>query len=80
MSPVFSILLRILGALLLGFLISLIVTGVWKSKLRSVRSEHGARRYMKTDTFRLYGKTDTFLYRTTDKTAKPRENRDAGNG
>ena len=61
---------KILIALAVGFLISLIVTSVMKGKLRSVRKERAAARYLQKDTFRLNRQQDLFLYAETSVTRK----------
>ena len=61
---------KILIALAVGFLISLIVTSVMMGKLRSVRKERAAARYLQKDTFRLNRQQDLFLYAETSVTRK----------
>lgn len=51
----------------IAFIISLIVTGVMKGKLKTVHSQFAADNYMKQDSIRLTKKNDLFLYSHVDR-------------
>lgn len=72
---VFSSLLIALG---IGFVISLIVTGMMKSSLKTVRSQSAADSYTIKDSLQLTKESDLFLYRHIERTEKPK-NTNSGN-
>ena len=55
----------------IGFVISLIITGIMKSKLKTVRSQSAADIYVKKGSMQITGKNDLFLYRHVDRRKKP---------
>lgn len=65
------------AALGIGFLIALIVTGVMRSKLKSVYSQPAAGRYVKKGSMKLTKEKDLFLYRHIDRTERPKESSSA---
>lgn len=73
-----DILFYIFVALVVGFLIALIAVLAMKGQLKSVRFQSQANNYIKEGTFRLTESTDTFLYRTVTRTARPKENSSSG--
>ncbi len=62
----------------IAFVISLIVTGVMKSKLKTVHSQSGADTYVKRGGLKLTKENDLFLYRHIDRREKPKEEESAG--
>ncbi len=66
-----------LGALIIavvaGFVIALIVTGIMRIGLHSVYSQPKADSYMKRDSLRLTKEYELFLYKNVSRTAKPKE-------
>ena len=54
----------------IGFIISLIITGAWKSKLTSVAFQTRATSYMKPGSLNISDSRDFFLYRTVDRREK----------
>lgn len=66
-----------LGALLIavvaGFVVSLIVTGIMRLSLHSVFSQTAADSYMKKDSLRLTKNYDLFLYKNVTRTERPKE-------
>ena len=60
-------------ALLIGFVIALLIMLSAKSKLKSVKFEHGAKNYVRMGSMNVTAATDTFLYRTVSRTEKPKE-------
>ena len=68
-----SIGVQILIAIVVGVVLALIVTGVMRAQLKSVHMQHSAVFYEKPEGLQLTRKNDVFLYKTLDKTAKPKE-------
>lgn len=66
-----------LGALLIavvaGFVVSLIATGIMRLSLHSVFSQTAADSYMKKDSLRLTKNYDLFLYKNVTRTERPKE-------
>ncbi|MCI8993831.1 MAG: TPM domain-containing protein [Eubacterium sp.] len=65
-------------ALVIGFIVALIVTGVMKSRLKSVHSQPAADRYVKNGSMQVTKRNDLFLYRHVDRREKPKENQAGG--
>ena len=57
----------------IGFAVAFIATAVMRSKLKSVRSQTGAREYTKPGSMQLTRSSDLFLYRTLDRRRKPQQ-------
>ena len=72
--------LSLLISLLIGFVVAFIATGVMRSKLKSVRSQTGAREYTKPGSMQLTRSTDLFLYRTLDRRRKPQQTSSGSRG
>jgi hypothetical protein len=62
-------------SLIIGLIVAFVAVASMKSKLKTVRSKTGASDYKKKDSFKLDEKTDTFLYKKLEKTAKAQPNR-----
>ncbi len=60
-------------ALVIGFVVAFIATGVMRSKLKSVRFQPAATAYTKPDSMRVTVANDLFLYRTVHRTKKAKE-------
>ncbi len=56
-----------------GFLISLAVTAIMKSRLKSVHSQSAADSYVKEGSMKLTKETDLFLYRHIDRRERPKD-------
>ena len=69
----FNIVWSLIIALIVGFVISLIVTGVMKSKLKTVRLQSDARNYIKANCMNVTESRDLFLYSHVDRRAKTKE-------
>lgn len=54
-------------------LIAKITTGSWKSQLKGVRSERGARKYVRQGSLNLTEQKDVFLYRNTNSVVIPKK-------
>lgn len=61
-------------SLVVGIAIALIIVGIMKSKLKTVRFQPKAKDYIKEGSMNITESRDMFLYRTVDKTEKPKEN------
>lgn len=72
MEP-FSPLGALIIAVVVGFVVSLIATGIMRLGMHSVFSEAAADSYMKKDSLRLTKNYELFLYRNVTKTEKPKE-------
>lgn len=57
-----------------GLVIGLVVTGVMRKKMKTVRFENGASNYVSKDGLDLTGQSDTFLYSNVTRVAKPKNN------
>lgn len=69
----FSPLGALIIAVVLGFVVSFIVTGIMRLSLHSVFRESAADSYMKKDSLRLTKNYDLFLYKNVTRTEKPKE-------
>lgn len=69
----FSPLGALIIAVVVGFVVSFIVTGIMRLSLHSVFSEPAADSYMKKDSLRLTKNYDLFLYKNVTRTEKPKE-------
>lgn len=63
----------IVFSLVAGFVIAFIVTGVMKSKLKSVRRQPAAKDYLVPGSMNITASRDMFLYRNVTRRAKPKE-------
>ena len=61
-------------AILIGFIISLIIMLIARSGLKSVKMERGDKNYVRAGSMNVTASRDTFLYRTVNRTAKPKDN------
>lgn len=64
--------MSLLISLIIGFVIALIVTGIMRSKLKSVRSQRAAANYVRQGSMHLTESYDLFLYRTVTRRARPK--------
>lgn len=67
-------------SVVVGFVAALIATGIMRSKLKSVRSQTGAKEYTKPNSMQLTRSSDLFLYRTVDCRRKPQESSSGSRG
>ncbi len=67
-------------ALLVGFLIALLVTAVWKAQLRSVHAKWEAYDYVRRDSLNLTSRNERFLYRNIQKVPIPKQPNQGGSG
>lgn len=66
-------------AIVVGFVLSLIIVGNMKAKLKTVRFQAAASNYIKDNSLNINERRDLFLYNTVTRTAKPK-NDDSGGG
>ncbi|MGN0379657.1 MAG: TPM domain-containing protein [Butyrivibrio sp.] len=76
----FSIVRNLIFALVVGFVISLIVTGVMKGKLKTVRFQSAAGCYIKANSMNVTECRDMFLYAHVDRRAIPKETSGSSGG
>ena len=67
-------------SLVIGFVIALIVTGVMRSRMKTVRMKPDAADYMKDGSLHINRSRDIFLYHQVTRTAKPKEESSGGGG
>lgn len=73
-GPSFFSVGTLLIALLVGIVIAFIIVGVWKGKLKTVRSQAAATSYLREGSMVLTQNRDLYLYRNVTRTAKPKSN------
>ena len=61
-----------------GIVLALIITGVMAGQLKSVRMQQAADKYVKKDSMKVTQSSDLFLYKHTDRRAKPKESSSSG--
>ena len=57
----------------IGIVLALIITGIMAGQLKSVRMQQAADNYIKRDSMKVTQSSDLFLYKHTDRRAKPKE-------
>ncbi len=70
----FEFVFSLIIALGVGFIVSLIATGIMRSQLKSVHSQSGAGEYVKKDSMKLTKEGELFLYKHVDRRERPKEN------
>ncbi|MCQ2529912.1 MAG: TPM domain-containing protein [Lachnospiraceae bacterium] len=73
-----DIILRIVGAFLVAFLISLAITAGMKSQMKSVASQHNANVYVEGDRINLTKSADRYLYNNVVVVPLPQNNNRSG--
>lgn len=74
----FPLVRNILIALGVGLVIALIVTGIMRGKMKSVRFQPAASSYVKQNSMNVTESRDMFLYRHIDRREKPKDNNSGG--
>lgn len=69
---------RMLISLAIGALFALIITGIMKSKLKTVRFQPEAASYVRKDSLNITVSRDLFIYRKVDRRAIPKNNSSSG--
>lgn len=72
--------MNLLIAIGVGLVVALIVTGIWKGQLKSVRKQERASVYVKPGSMNLTQSGDFYMYRTVTRTAKPKSNSSSSSG
>ena len=72
--------LSLVVSIAIGFVVALIATGIMRSRLKSVRSQTGAREYTVSGSMQLTRANDLFLYRTLDRRRKPQQTSSGSRG
>ena len=67
-------------ALVIGLVTALIVTGVMKSRLKSVAPQRDATSYVRQGSMKLTNQRDLFLYRDVHRTERPKESSSSDSG
>ena len=67
-------------ALVIGLITALIVTGVMKSRLKSVAPQRGATSYVRQGSMKLTNQRDLYLYREVHRTERPKESSSSDSG
>lgn len=62
------------GALIIGMILSLIITGIMRYQMKTVRKQAAASVYIKPGSMNVSGRSDLFLYSKINKAAKPKDN------
>ena len=65
-------------SVIIGIVVSLIITGSWKGKLKSVALQTKATSYMKPGSLNISDSRDFFLYRTVNRTEKQKDSDEGG--
>ena len=71
---------NLLIAAVVGLVAALIVTGIWRGQLKSVKRRPAATEYTKSGSLKVTHSTDLFLYRTVNRIKKPTNNSSGGGG
>lgn len=66
-DPPFEFMTNLLISLAIGFVVALIVTGVMRSKLKSVRRQAAASEYVKSGSMQVTQANEFFLYRNVSR-------------
>ncbi len=70
----FPFLILIAISLVIGLIAALIVTGVMKGQLKSIRAQNAAADYMTAGSLKVTESRDLFLYRNVTRQPKPKQN------
>lgn len=69
---------KLITSLVIGFIAALIVTGVMRSSLKSIRPQPSAANYVRNGSMQMTEMGDFFLYRHVSRRAKPKSNSGGG--
>lgn len=67
-------------SLAIGIVLALIVTGIMKGKLKSVRAQRAAAKYVRDGSMNVTESYEMFLYRTVESREKPKSNNSGSSG
>lgn len=68
----------LLISLIVGLVVALIVTGIMRSKLKSVRAQHAASNYVRQGSMHLTQSYELYLYKTVTRRARPKSTSSGG--
>ncbi len=71
---------NLLISLGVGLVLALIVTGIWKGQLKTVRKQNNATEYTKSGSMQVSLANDLYLYSTVTRHAKPQNNNSRSGG
>ena len=74
----YNLLINLIICVGIGLIASLIITGIWKSQLKSVAFQTQATSYLKPGSLNIANSRDFFLYRTVDRREKEKESSSGG--
>lgn len=74
----FSVGKNIAISFVIGIVLAFIITGIMAAQLKSVRKQAAADRYVKKDSMHVTQSSDLFLYKHTERHAKPKESSSSG--
>ena len=69
-----------IASIVLALIIALIVTGIWRSQLKSVGRQNLAQAYIRPGSMILTARRDIFLHRHVSKVARPKSTSSGGRG
>lgn len=69
-----DLLIYLVVSIVVGFIFSFIILGIWKKKHNNVERQHSAHNYVKLDSLNIVNSHDLFLYRKVDRTLRPQSN------
>lgn len=69
---------HILIAIVVGVVVALIVTGIFRSQLKSVKFQSGASNYVRPGSMNVTKSQDIFLYKNVSRRPKPQNNSSSG--
>ena len=72
--------LSLIISIIIGFVLAFIVTGVMKSRLKTVSMKAGASDYVKSNSLSINTSRDIFLYRQVTRTVKPKNTSSSSGG
>ncbi len=67
-------------SLLIAFVVSFLIMLIFRSQLKSVKMQSGARDYLRAGSMKVTVSRDTFLYHTVTRTAKPKDTGSSSGG
>ena len=70
----------LLIAAIVGLVAAVVVVLILRGQLKTVRAQRGAADYTRPGSMQITSRYENFLYRTVDRTAKPKDNGGSGSG
>ena len=69
----FSVVMNIIIALIIGFVVALIATGIMRGKLKSVRAKYEAADYVRSGSMKVTESREIYLYRHVSRIPRPKD-------